>query len=59
MPLARTAGDLARSHGLRGYDAVHLAAAISAADADVAVATGDHDLADAARANGLAVALTT
>jgi hypothetical protein len=59
MALARIAGDLARSYGLRGYDAVHLAAAISVSDSDVVMATGDHDLAAAARAHGLAVARTS
>jgi uncharacterized protein len=56
--LARTAGDLAGTHGLRGYDAVHLAAASIAADADLVVATGDDELGAAARSLGLAVALT-
>lgn len=59
MALARIAGDLARSDGLRGYDAVHLAAALSVSDTDVVMATGDHDLAAAARAHGLTVARTS
>jgi predicted nucleic acid-binding protein len=56
--LARYAGDLAQAHQLRGYDAVHLAAAMAALDAELVLVTGDNDLADAARAQGLPVALT-
>jgi len=59
MPLARIAGDPARSNGLWGYDAVHLAAALSVSDSDVVMATGNHDLADAAHAHGLSVARTS
>ena len=57
--LARLAGDVAQAHGLRGYDAVHLAAASTVADADLVVVTGDADLGAAATAMGIAVALTT
>jgi predicted nucleic acid-binding protein len=56
--LARNAGDLAQAHQLRGYDAVHLAAAMAALDAELVLVTGDHDLAGAARSLGLPVALT-
>ena len=56
--LARNAGDLAQAHQLRGYDAVHLAAAMSALDAELVLVTGDNDLAGAARSLGLPVALT-
>ncbi len=56
--LARHAGDIAHAHHLRGYDAVHLAAAMSALDAELVLVTGDNDLAAAARSLGLAVALT-
>jgi len=56
--LARHAGDLARAHQLRGYDAVHLAAAMAALDAELVLVTGDNDLAGAARSLGLPVALT-
>ncbi|MBK5222539.1 MAG: type II toxin-antitoxin system VapC family toxin [Acidimicrobiia bacterium] len=56
--LARDAGELADVHGLRGYDAVHLAAAVSAREPDLVVATGDHGMAAAARALGISVALT-
>jgi predicted nucleic acid-binding protein len=55
--LARNAGRLARQHGLRGYDAVHLAAVVAIADPDVVFVTGDADLADAAKAAGLATAV--
>jgi predicted nucleic acid-binding protein len=54
--LARVAGDLAESHGLRGYDAVHLASALSIDAPRVVVATWDRELAAASSAEGLAVA---
>jgi len=57
--IARAAGDLAQRFGLRGYDAVHLAAGLAMNDNDVVLVTGDHDLAAAARAAGIATALTT
>lgn len=57
--LARTAGELAQAHGLRGYDAVHLAAAQSIADDDLVLVTGDVDLAAAAQSVGIAVSITT
>ena len=57
--LVRNAGDLSQAHHLRGYDAVHLAAAIAALDAELVLVTGDDALAGAARAQGLAVALTS
>jgi predicted nucleic acid-binding protein len=50
--LARLAGELAELHGLRGYDAVHLASAISVDDAALVVVTWDGDLAAAAVACG-------
>ena len=56
--LARAAGELAQEHALRGYEAVHLAAARSAADEELVLVTGDADLAAAARALGITVALT-
>ncbi len=52
--LIRDAGDLAESDELRGYDAVHLAAALLAA-ADV-MATADQRLCAAAAKHGLNVA---
>ena len=57
--LARNAGDLAQAHQLRGYDAVHLAAAMAALDAELVLVTGHNDLAGAARAQGLPIALTS
>lgn len=56
--LAHAAGELAQSHGLRGYDAVHLAAATAAADHDLVFATGDAALATSATSLGIAVAMT-
>jgi uncharacterized protein len=50
--LVRSAGDLAELEGLRGYDAVHLAAAISAATGVFACA--DHRLMEAAARRGMA-----
>ena len=52
-PVVYAAGDLAESEGLRGYDAVHLAAAI-AAQATV-FATADLRLMEAAQRQGLGV----
>jgi uncharacterized protein len=57
--LARVAGELAQAHGLRGYDAMHLAAASAVADSDVVLVTGDSDLANAANSLGIAVSITT
>ncbi len=50
------AGALAEFHGLRGYDAIHLASAIrlqAVSDEPVQVVTHDRDLRDAVRAAGL------
>lgn len=55
-PLVRQAGALAEAHGLRGYDAVHLAAAQRAADPDFVVVAGDRALLTAATAVGLTIA---
>jgi hypothetical protein len=55
--LSRLAGELAEREGLRAYDAVHLASALSIADPELLFATFDRDLAAAARRNGLAVAV--
>lgn len=49
--LASVAADLALLHGLRGYDAVHLAAAVASSDIFVGA---DQALLSAARAEGLA-----
>lgn len=56
--LVYAAGELSQVHGLRGYDAVHLAAALAAADGDLVVVTGDESLAGAATALGLSVSNT-
>jgi uncharacterized protein len=57
--LAHTAGELAHAHGLRGYDAVHLAAATAAIDTELLLVTGDADLGTAAASLSIAVAITT
>jgi uncharacterized protein len=54
--LARHAGQLAEDHRLRGYDAVHLAAAHRIHDPTVVVVAGGSALLDAASAEGVAVA---
>ena len=56
--LARRGGELAQAYGLRGYDAVHLAAASAIADSDVVLVTGDSVLANAANSIGIAVSIT-
>ncbi len=48
------AGDLAETHALSGFDAIHLASALALADAPVILATWDRRLLDAARTLGLA-----
>ncbi len=55
--LARRAGDLAETHALRGYDAVHLAAADDLRDDDLIVVAGDGALLAAAKSIGLATAV--
>ncbi|MDN5761741.1 MAG: type II toxin-antitoxin system VapC family toxin [Microlunatus sp.] len=52
--LVRGAGDIAELQGLRGYDAVHLAAAVIARV--TVVASADQQLTEAARRHGFAVA---
>jgi len=54
--LAARAGELAESAALRGYDAVHLAAAESVADTELVVVAGDLALRSAAHTLGLAIA---
>jgi hypothetical protein len=54
--LAHLAGEKAENHGLRGYEAVHLAAALRVHDSDVVLIAGDHALVAAANSEGLAVA---
>lgn len=53
---ARRAGELAEVRQLRGFHAVHLAAADRVRDPDVVVIAGDGALLEAATAEGLAVA---
>jgi predicted nucleic acid-binding protein len=53
--LVRTAGSLARTHSLRGYDAVHCAAALRLADPTTVALAGDQTLLAAWRAEGLQV----
>ncbi len=50
------AGQLARSHALRGADAVHLASALAIGDPDLVVAVWDRRLHAGARAAGVRVA---
>lgn len=57
--LVRRAGELAQHHALRGYDALHLAAAERVGGATTVVVAGDHDLCLAAGALGLAIANTS
>jgi len=57
--LVFNAGAMAQEHSLRGYDAAHLAAALTVADEDTVFVTGDQQLAAAATRLGLAVAGTT
>ena len=56
--LARQAGDLAEQFGLRGYDAVHLASALSSSQV-ITLVSWDHDLRRAATDNGCAIAPAT
>jgi len=55
-PLVRSAGDLAELHGLRGYDAVHLASALALGESELVLATWDRDLASAGAAEGVDLA---
>ena len=54
--LAARAGGYAEDLGLRGYDAVHLAAALELGDEEVVLVTWDRDLARAAERVGLGIA---
>ncbi len=51
--LARRAGQLAEEQRVRGYDAVHLAAAEAVNDPDTIVVAGDRELCDAAGRLGI------
>lgn len=57
--LVRRAGVLAQEHGLRSYDAVHLAAAERVTAPDVVFVAGDRDLCLAAGSLSLNVAPLT
>ncbi|HEX5469561.1 MAG TPA: type II toxin-antitoxin system VapC family toxin [Gaiellaceae bacterium] len=52
--LVERAGDLAEGHGLRGYDAVHLASFEAIADEQSVLVTSDVELRAAAGARGFA-----
>jgi uncharacterized protein len=54
--VGQRAGDLARTHALRGADAVHLASALALGDPDLIVAVWDTRLHVGAKAVGLRVA---
>jgi predicted nucleic acid-binding protein len=56
--LAQRAGDLTEELGLRGYDAVHLAAAEIIADPDTVLVAGDGPLCQAAATLGFAITRT-
>ncbi len=58
-PLVVRAGELAQTHELRGYGAVHLAALERVAGKQTVLASGDRDLCTAAAALGFAVANTS
>lgn len=57
--LVRRAGALAEQHALRGFDAVHLAAAQRVADETTVLVAGDRELLVAAQALGLATTDTS
>jgi predicted nucleic acid-binding protein len=54
--LVRSAGELAEQHGLRGYDAVHLASALALETSELILVTWDGDLAKAGRRVGFDLA---
>ena len=56
-PLVRAAGEIAELQQLRGYDAVHLAAAQSLGNSETVFVSGDRQLVEAAKRCGLTVAL--
>lgn len=57
--IARSSGDLAEAHALRGYDSVHLASAVALADETSVLASWDLELRRAALDLGLQVAPST
>ncbi len=54
--LVQRAGALAEDYSLRGYDAIHLAAAETLCDEDVVLVAGDGSLCNAAEILGLNIA---
>ncbi len=56
--LVRRAGEFAQLHALRGYDAVHLAAAERVQHGTMVLVAGDRNLCAAAEGIGMAVART-
>jgi predicted nucleic acid-binding protein len=54
--LVHLAGELAERQALRAYDAVHLASAVSVADAELVLVSADGDLLTAAQSLGIATA---
>jgi predicted nucleic acid-binding protein len=54
--LVRSAGDIAEEHGLRGYDAIHLASALALETTELILVTWDPDLARAGRRVGFDLA---
>ncbi len=57
--LMTAAARAAMTHGLRGYDSVHFAAAVTVDDEYLVAAAGDRRLLDAWRADGITVVDTT
>jgi len=56
--VVRRAAEFSEIHGLRGYDAVHLAAAETIGDNDLVLVAGDGPLCRAGEAIGMAIART-
>jgi predicted nucleic acid-binding protein len=55
QPIALTAGDISERFALRGYNAVHLATAMSLQDDSLLIATWDRELASACLEAGLRI----
>jgi uncharacterized protein len=56
--VVRRAGTLAETHALRGYDAIHLAAAEVVRDNELVFVSGDANLCEAAHGLGMQIART-
>ena len=57
-PVSKLAGALAERHGLRGFDAIHLASALilkTRLESTVTFSSSDHKLEDAAKSESLAI----